>query len=98
MDLSRSWKYIEYIARQRLKHNQTKRHVSDYGTEIEIIGAAGELAARRFLGLSDKLHFRFDQGVDIKTPSRSIDVKATKLTPLLRHRYLQWPKKKPVDC
>jgi hypothetical protein len=96
MDLSRSWKYIEYIARQRLKHNQTKRHVTDYGTEIEIIGAAGELAARQFLGLSDKLHVRFDQGVDIRTRSRTIDVKATRLTPLLRHRYLQWPLKKPV--
>ena len=96
MDLSHSWRYIEYVARTRLQNNKTRRHVSAYGKEIEVIGAAGEFAARRFFGLGEDLHVKFDQGVDIRLPKRTIDVKATRLTPLLRHRNLQWPLTKPI--
>jgi hypothetical protein len=85
MDLRPDWDYLTGVAEKRLANNRTSRHVSDYGTEIELIGAAGELVARRFLGLSDKLHDQFDGGVDVK---------ATKLTPKLNFRFLQWPKTK----
>jgi hypothetical protein len=36
MDLSCSWDYSEYVAQTRLQNNKTKRHVSNYGTEIEV--------------------------------------------------------------
>ena len=89
MDLSGSWKYIERIARSRLAHNKTDHHVSRYGDEIEILGAAGELCARRYLGLKEVLHDRFDNGVDFVFAGKKIDVKATQLTPRLEYRYLQ---------
>ncbi len=91
MDLSGSWSYIGQIAQERLQHNKTSRHVSDYGTDIEILGAAGELAARRFLNLPETLHTHFDHGVDILLESHKIDVKATVLTTQIEHRFLQWP-------
>jgi hypothetical protein len=89
MDLTASWPYIEEIAAKRLSHNKTPRHVSSYGPEIETIGAAGELAARRFLGLPEILHTTFDGGTDIVFAGTRIDVKATKLDPA--HKYMQWP-------
>lgn len=91
MDLSGSWQYIESTARSRLAHNKTKRHVSDYGGGIEIIGVAGELLVRRFLGLPEKVHEGFDGGVDINYFGMKLDVKATVLTPNIGFRYLQWP-------
>lgn len=96
MDLSASWDYIADIARRRLEHNQTGRHVSDYGPEIEVLGAAGELAARRFLGLDERLHENFDGGADLRWYGRRVDVKATHLTPRVHYRFLQWPEWKPV--
>jgi hypothetical protein len=96
MDLSGSWKYIEDVAKSRLAHNKTKRHVDDYGEYIEIIGAAGEVVARRFLGLKEKLHEEFDGGVDLVYLGRRIDVKATVLTPKVQHRHLQFPIYKPI--
>ena len=98
MDLNGSWQYFESIARNRLAHNKTKRHVSMYGEGIETIGAAGELAARRFLGLEEKLHQGFDGGHDFVFAGMSVDVKATVLTPNIEYRFLQWPEKKPIRC
>ena len=65
MDLSGSWPYIESTARDRLSHNKTRRHVSDYGEGIEVIGVAGEIVVRRFLGLCEEVHDGFDNGVDM---------------------------------
>lgn len=94
MNLKGDWDYLQSIAQKRLENNRTSRHVSDYGTEIELMGAAGELVARRFLGLPDKLHEQFDGGIDLVWRKRRVDVKATKLTPKLNFRFLQWPETK----
>ena len=96
MDLSGSWPYIERIARSRLAHNKSRYHVSEYGDGIETLGVAGEIAARRFLGLDEKLHEGFDGGVDFVFAGCTIDVKATVLTPNVSYRFLQWPEYKPV--
>src|SRR5512133_207525 len=96
MDLNGSWDYIERIARSRLSHNKTKRHVYDYGEGIEVIGVAGEIIVRRFLGLDETVHEGFDHGVDMSYFGMRIDVKATVLTPNANYRYLQWPNWKKV--
>jgi hypothetical protein len=96
MDLSRSWAYIEQVANHRLENNKTERHVAEYGTYIEVIGAAGELAARRFLGLSEELHEHFDGGTDLFYKDIRVDVKATVWTTKIARRYLQYPIWKPV--
>jgi len=96
MDLSGSWEYIQKISKSRLANNKTIHHVSEYGEGIEVLGAAGEVVARRFLGLPEKLHEGFDNGIDIWTHGMKIDVKATVLTPKMAYRYLQWPTWKPV--
>ena len=96
MDLGAQWQYIEQVAAERLQNNQTKRHVSQYGTYIEVIGAAGELAARRFLGLPETLHTHLDGGCDMYYKGMRIDIKATVWTPKLQFRYLQWPISKPI--
>ena len=98
MDLSASWPYLEEVARRRLAHNKTERHVSDYGPEIETLGAAGELAARRFLGMIETLHESFDGGADLIWRGWRVDVKATHLTPKVDHRFLQWPENKPIKA
>ena len=96
MDLRSAWPYIELVAHSRLEHNITPRHDYRFGEKIELIGVAGELAARRFLGLSEELHTHFDGGKDMISGFRKIDVKATTLTPRLKYRFLQWPQGKPV--
>lgn len=96
MDLSKSWPYIAQIAQHRLANNKTERHVSDYGEYIEVIGAAGELAARRFFQLDERLHEHFDGGRDLSYKGMRVDVKTTVWTPRLEHRFLQWPIMKPV--
>lgn len=96
MDLSGSWDYIRQISRSRLAHNKTPHHVFDYGDGIELIGVAGEIVARRFLGLPEELHDGFDGGVDIFYGGMRVDVKATVLTPNIQHRFLQWPETKRV--
>jgi hypothetical protein len=96
MDLSGSWKYIEDVARSRLTNNKTKHHVYDYGEGIEVIGVAGEVIVRRFLGMQEKVHQGFDHGVDIDFFGLKLDVKATILTPSASYRYLQWPNWKKV--
>ena len=98
MDLTGSWEYLQEVASRRLSKNKTPRHVYRYGTEIEVLGAAGELAARRFLGLPEELHANFDHGTDILWHGLSVDVKATVLTPRIAYRYLQWPEWKYVKA
>lgn len=98
MNLAASWEYILSIAKQRLEHNRTSRHVDDFGPDIETLGAAGELAARRFLGLPENLHTNFDNGADLVWNSYKVDVKATRLTHSFRFRFLQWPEWKPVKA
>lgn len=78
MDLSSDWPYIQHIAAERLRHNKTTHHRARYGTEIEIMGAAGELAARRYLGLNEELGTHFDGGVDLFLHGLSIDIKSTR--------------------
>jgi len=96
MDLNGSWPGLVATATQRLRNNKTSHHVSEYGTDIELIGAAGELAARRFLNLDEFLHTHFDHGVDIRIDKYTIDVKATVLTKFVQYRFLQWPYWKPI--
>ena len=96
MDLSGSWQYIIETAKNRLAHNKTFRHVDEYGTGIEVIGVAGEVVARRFLGLDEGVHLGFDGGADIVYFGQRIDVKATVLTPKVEHRFLQWADWKPI--
>jgi len=89
MNLSSVWEHIERVAEERLAHNKTSRHVdTDY---LEVIGAAGELAARHLLGLPTTLHTNFDGGKDLMWAGYSVDVKTTRLTPLVGYRFLQWP-------
>jgi hypothetical protein len=96
MNLSSHWHYIEDIARRRLEHNKTENHISRYGSQIEVLGAAGELAARLYLGLPPQLHHRFDGGADLVWRGQKVDVKTTHLTPKIQKRFLQWPYWKPI--
>jgi hypothetical protein len=96
VNLAHHWDYVLDVAAQRLQNNKTPRHVAKYGDELEIMGAAGELAARIFLGVSLTMGVHFDGGVDIEYGRHNIDVKATKITPGIAYRYLQWPIWKPV--
>jgi hypothetical protein len=91
MDLSGSWEYIQTTARSRLARNKTPRHRHELGESAEVLGVAGELVARRFLGLSERVHEGFDHGIDIKWAGMRIDVKATLLTKNFAFRLLQWP-------
>jgi len=91
MNLEHHWAYVLDIAAQRLANNKTPKHNAKYGDDIEIMGAAGELAARIFLGEPLRMGVHFDGGVDIQCGHWSVDVKATKFTPGIAHRYLQWP-------
>lgn len=91
MDLSRDWPYIEKVAAERLRNNITPHHVDKFGPSIEVMGAAGELAARRYLQLPENLHTGFDGGCDLELYGLSVNVKATKLTQRVAYRFLQWP-------
>ena len=98
MNLGSSWRYLEGVSRSRLAHNKTRHHIYEYGTEIELLGCCGELVVRRFLGLGERLHTEFDGGCDLVWRGRKIDVKATRLTPRLNFRNLQWPLSKKVKA
>ena len=99
MNLSGDWPYIENVAADRYRnHRHRKHHVSRFGRSIEIAGAAGELAARRYLGLPENLHTDLDGGVDLIWRGQKVDVKTTKLHGRTREMFLQWPKGKPVKC
>jgi hypothetical protein len=96
MNLAASWEYIQSVANIRRRGNRTPRHIDvEY---LETIGAAGEVAARRFLGLPEKLHTGFDKGTDFRWRGWRVDVKTTVLTKKVGYRYLQWPKTKPVKA
>ena len=97
MDLSGNWRYLNSIVRKRLKNNWTSRQETKF-KNLEILGAAGELAARRYLGLPEKIHTHFDGGADLFWRNRKVDVKATNLTRHFKHRFLQWPIDKPVKA
>ena len=90
MNLITDWPYIEEVARKRLETNQTKRQITAFGETLEIMGAAGELAARRVLGVNGVLHEGFDGGCDIEWCGKRIDVKATSFQGI-RQKHLQWP-------
>ena len=94
MDISLHAEYVLDIAAQRLHFNCTRWHVPSF--YYEQIGAAAELAARIFLGLPLELHVHFDGGTDLRYMGYSVDIKATKLTPCIEHRYLQWMQGKPI--
>jgi hypothetical protein len=96
MDIRWYAEYILDIAAQRLGFNRTRYHVEN--TYFEQIGAAAEMAARIFLGLPAELHVHFDGGVDMRYLGWAIDIKATKLTPNIQYRYLQWQKDKPIKA
>jgi len=96
MDLSSSWKYIVETAKIRYSNNRTQWHVNDYGIDKEVIGVAGEVVARRHLGLDEEVHLGFDGGVDITFCGIRIDVKATLLTPKFTYKFLQWAEGKPI--
>ena len=91
MNLEHHWGYILDVAAQRLHNNKTAHHIAKYGDELEVMGAAGELAARIFLGVSLEMGVHFDGGVDINYGRHRVDVKATKLTPGIAYRFMQWP-------
>jgi len=97
MDLSGDWRYLNNIAKKRLNNNWTSRQVTKY-KNLEILGAAGELAARRYLGLPEKIHTNFDGGADLFWRDRKVDVKATNLTKHFQYRFLQWPIDKPIEA
>jgi hypothetical protein len=98
MDLSGSWDYILRIAGSRLASNKTRYHIDQFGDELEIIGTAGEVAARRFLGMDEALHTGFDGGVDLLYDGLKVDVKTTRLTPKVEHRFLQYPIMKDIHA
>lgn len=98
MDLSGSWSYIEKVARNRLANNKTPHHITQYGEGIELLGAAGEIVARRFLGKPEILHEGFDGGVDFFYLGKRIDVKATELHRNFGVKNLQWPDRKRIKC
>lgn len=98
MDLGHKWSYIQKVAKQRLRNNKTMFHVDRYGDDIEVLGAAGEIAARRFLGLPEKLHLNKDNGIDLYWRGWKVDVKATRMTKNLDYRFLQWPHYKPIKA
>jgi len=96
VNLDPYWDYLENVARERLQNNVTVRHVSEYGPGIEIMGAAGELAARLYLGLPPSLHTQFDAGADLRWRGWTVDVKSTRLTLTIAHKFLQFPSWKTV--
>jgi hypothetical protein len=98
MNLAPKWDYLREVAKKRLRNNKTIFHVDKYGDDIEVLGAAGELAARRFLGLPEKLHLTKDNGIDLYWRGWKVDVKATHMTKNLEHRFLQWPHYKPIKA
>ena len=98
IDLASAWPYVKFVACERLKHNKTPRHVSQFGEAIETMGAAGELAARRHFGLPDQLGTRFDGGSDFVYLAHTYDIKATMWTRKVQFRFLQWPVWKPIKA
>lgn len=89
---------LEDVAAARLRTNRTRFHESRYGDAIELLGAAGELVARDYLGLPLTLHTGFDGGRDLKYCGLTIDVKTTRLTRFVQHRCLQLPEYRTIQA
>jgi hypothetical protein len=98
MNLQADWGYILEVAERRLRNNRTHRHIVSEKGRLEIIGAAGEVAARRFLGLPEKLHNHFDGGVDLNWRGYRVDVKSTAISDHLGKQYLQYPEYKWINA
>jgi hypothetical protein len=98
MNLAGNWPYLEKVAEVRLTKNKTPDHVYRYGPEIEVMGAAGEVIARRILGLPELLHTGWDGGSDLSWRNWRVDIKTTRLTPRLEYRYLQWRENKKLKA
>lgn len=96
IDLSACWEKIEQAAHERLASNgRTTRQVSDDG-RLELLGAAGERAAREFLELGGDLHIGLDEGRDMTWKGWKLDVKTTKLAGGMAFYHLQWPVGKQI--
>jgi hypothetical protein len=94
VDLRQDWSYIVKVSDQRRRNNRTPWHINEH--YLEVIGTAGELASRRFLGLPEELHTHFDGGTDLIWKGYRVDVKTTILTPNIEFRFLQWPIRKTI--
>lgn len=90
-----AWGYIQRVARRRMKLNRTRRHYANNGS-LELLGAANEVALRRYLGLGDRLHDSFDGGRDLVYRGVAIDAKATRWSrqPEKLHLQYQWFKER----
>lgn len=91
MELAEHWDYILEAAKKRLSNNRSQYHIDEYGTQLEVRGAAGELAARLYFGMEPVLHMHYDGGIDFFYAGKSIDVKTSKLVKSMEHRFLQIP-------
>lgn len=49
MNLQADWGYTLEVAERRLRNDKTHRHIVSEKGRLEIVGAGGEVAARRFL-------------------------------------------------
>jgi len=87
--------HLVFTSDRRLENNKTVNHQSQYGTEIELMGAAGELAALRYFGYREVLGTHFDGGRDMVWRGWDIDVKSTKMQNL-PYGFLQWPTHKTI--
>ncbi len=96
MDMSRHKEYLTFVEAERRRHNCTRWHVPNLYYEHN--GAVGEMAARMFLSLPEVLHTHFDGGADLYYRGYAVDIKTTKLTSCVEHRYLQWPQGKPIKA
>jgi len=90
MNLTNRWEYILKVAEKRLENNITEMHLYGYGDELEILGVAGEIAARRFFQLPEEVHEGFDHGVDMTYNGYDIDVKSSHIKKH-KKKILQWP-------
>jgi hypothetical protein len=96
MDLRADWGYILDLAARR-RRSQNQWYIPNDGS-YDIIGAAGELAARRFFGLPEDLHAGYDGGVDFIYRGVKVDVKSTLMRHLRKEGLLQWPRRKEIKA
>jgi len=105
MLITDAWDYILDVARERLVANFHRHNSHRLGDHIEVLGVAGELAARRFLGLPERVLGVGDPGWDIEIPSTdvlgdpyvwTIDVKSRPWIEGFWRMPLQWPLHKPM--
>lgn len=95
IDLKPHWKNIQRVAKIRLASNKTNHHVYRFKNKLEIMGAAGEVAAHLYLGLSPEIHLEFDDGVDLEWRGWTVDVKTARAE--IKRLALQIPLRKIKD-